>query len=175
MTPDRTTTTEPGAVRREPGPVDGRMSSRSHGRRPTLGPGEIIAALSALLLFAFMFLDWFGADAINGGPGSGAGNAWDWFSFIDILLLLAILVAIGAAVARAVAGRPGLGPVIAAAGAVALALIVFRLVAPGDGFFEAAIAPDRKLGPYLGALAALGMTLGGILASRERTRGGVRR
>lgn len=160
-----------GAVRRDPAPGQRPAADRAvGGARATLGVGEIVAALSALLLLAVMFLDWFGADAIDGGPGAGAANAWQWFSFIDILLLLAILVTVGAAVVRAVAGRPGLGSIIAAAGAVALALILLRLLIPGDGVFDADIAPDRKLGVYLGALAGLGMAIGGVLASRERDR-----
>ena len=45
-----------------------------------LSTGEKLAAVSALLLFVFMFFDWFGVE-VSGVPGfggkwGGGGSAW---------------------------------------------------------------------------------------------------
>ena len=52
-----------------------------------LGRGEMIAAVSALVLFIVMFFDWFGGDFYGIGF-----NAWQSFDFIDLILFLTIVV-----------------------------------------------------------------------------------
>ena len=69
-----------------------------------LSPGEKIAGGSAILLFIFMFFDWFGVEVTGVGgfsgsvPGEG-GSAWDALDFIPIILLITIVAAL-------VHGRP---------------------------------------------------------------------
>ena len=137
--------------------------------------GEMIAAAGGLLLFLFMFVDWYGVDVdIAGFEASGGFNAWQAFSFIDLLLFLAAMVAIGVTVARAAGVLPALpippGQIVAIAGAIAVLLVLFRLiVTPGGGD----IAGDefdvtRKIGVFLGLIAAGAIAFGGYTSMNER-------
>lgn len=133
--------------------------------------GEMIAAVSAVLLFLFMFVfDWFGVKETPGGA-----SAWQWFSLIDILLFLVIVIAIVAAVLQAVGGAPNLpapaGQIVLAAGAIAVVLILLRIIFPGDGPFPFDVEATRKIGAFLGLLAAVGIAFGGFTAMNERARG----
>jgi hypothetical protein len=140
--------------------------------------GETIAGASALLLFVFMFIPWYGATATVGNSkvtGANA-NAWQAFSFIDILLFLVILVTIGLIVARAAdAIPPNLpappGMIIVGAGAIAVVLILFRLLnTPGEDVVGFGVNVDvgRKIGVFLGLIAAAALTYGGWTAANER-------
>ena len=65
--------------------------------------GEMVAGVSGALLLVFMVaLDWWGYDISGGGDQvSSGGSAFQWLSFLDIILALIALIAIGVAVARA--------------------------------------------------------------------------
>ena len=69
-----------------------------------LTQGQKIAAGSAILLFIVMFFSWFGAPenevtgALEAAGADTSANAWQSFDFIDLILLLTIVVAVGAAV-----------------------------------------------------------------------------
>src|SRR4051812_43528616 len=68
-----------------------------------LSTGEKIAGVCGVLLFIFMFFDWFSVDVSAAGglvAGLGSGNAWDWLDVIPIILLIAIVAAVGVAVVR---------------------------------------------------------------------------
>ena len=137
--------------------------------------GEMIAGVSAIALFLFMLLPWYGASASFGG-GSVNGSAWKVFSFIDILLLLVIIVAVGLVVARAMDAMPELpqppGLIIAGAGAFAVLLILFRLIVIPDGDVDVGgVDFSRKIGIFLGLIAAAGITFGGWTAMNERASG----
>jgi hypothetical protein len=146
--------------------------------------GETIAGASAVLLLIFMFLPWYGASATVGNSKiTGAhANAWQAFSFIDILLFLVILVTIGLVVARAADSIPpnlpaSPGMIIVGAGAIAVILILFRLLnTPGEDVVGFGVNVDvgRKIGVFLGLIAAAGLTYGGWTAANERTDGSVR-
>jgi len=136
--------------------------------KPTLG--ELVAAVSGLLLFASMFLGWYGVEAF---PGS-SGSAWQVFALVDLLLFAAALTAVTLVVLRAANSLPELpvpiAPILLAAGACAVALVLLRLVFPPQ--FDALLGVDsvttRKLGVFLALLASVGMALGGYLALNER-------
>ena len=107
-------------------------------------------------------------------------NAWESFWFIDILLFL-----VGTRDhwpgggprrgRRCPAGLPAPpGLIIAAAGALAVLLMLFRLiVTPGEDFPASAWRLDfgRKIGVFLGLIAAGGITFGGWTAMNERASG----
>lgn len=141
--------------------------------------GEMIAGASALALFIFMLLPWYGASAKVGGFSASANrSAWGAFSFIDILLFLVILVAIGLVIARATGNVPELpqppGLIVAGAGAFAVVLILFRLlVVPDGGVDVEGVDFSRKIGIFLGLIAAAGITFGGWTAMNERAGGQV--
>ena len=110
-----------------------------------------------------------------------SANAWESFSFIDIVLLLTILVAIGVAVMSANAQSVNL-PVagqrhrLPALGILCVLLILFRIIDPPDlvattSAFD--IDTDdlydvgRSIGVFLGLIAAGGIAYGGFVAMQE--------
>lgn len=139
--------------------------------------GEMIAGVSALALFIFMLLPWYGVSAdIGVGSISDSASAWEVFSFVDILLFLVILVTVGLVAARAAGAVPDLpqppGLIVAGAGAFAVLLIVFRLIVIPDGDLDVAgVDFSRKIGIFLGLIAAAGITFGGWTAMNERASG----
>jgi hypothetical protein len=131
--------------------------------------GEMIAGVSGVALFVFMIFPWFGLEGIR-----GSDNAWEALGFIDFILLLAVLAAIGLAVLSATGARLDLpvGPavIVAGLGALAVVLILFRILFPPD--VDVVLGDDidgtRKIGVFLGLLAAAGITVGGVTAMGER-------
>jgi hypothetical protein len=143
--------------------------------------GEMVAAASAIALFIFMFLPWYGVDVnVSGFSASESVNGWEALSLIDILLFLAVLVAVGAAVARATGNVPQnlpapLGTIVMAAGALAVLLILFRIldIPAGDvpDAVEDSVDLGRKIGVFLSLIAAGGIAFGGYTAANERADG----
>jgi hypothetical protein len=144
-----------------------------------LSTGEKISAVSAILLFVFMFFDWFGVE-VSGVPGfsgdvtgSGGGSAWDALDVIPIFLMLAIVVAIGVAVIRLtdadIEPPVSMNAVVAALGGFAVLLILYRIVSPPDfgSFGGVTVDATLKFGIFLGLLAAAGIAYGGYSAMRE--------
>jgi uncharacterized membrane protein YhaH (DUF805 family) len=143
-----------------------------------LNTGEKISAVSAILLFIFMFFDWFGVE-VSGVPGfsgsvSGAGgSAWDALEVIPIFLMIAIVAAIGVAVIRLTDAdlEPpiSLNAIVAALGGLAVLLILYRIVdTPGGGSFGGvSVDTTLKFGIFLGLIAAAGIAYGGYSAMRE--------
>lgn len=142
-----------------------------------LSTGEKVSAASAVLLFIFMFFDWFGAEVsgVGGFSGSvpGGGSAWDALDVIPIFLMLAIVAAIGVAVVRLTDAdlEPpvSMNAVVAALGGLAVLLILYRIVDPpgGGGFGGVSVETTLKFGIFLGLIAAAGIAYGGYSAMRE--------
>jgi hypothetical protein len=150
--------------------------------------GEMVAAGSGIALFLIMFaFKWF--TVANDPTGLGDSNAWQAFTVIDLVLFLVALLPVGLALARgagvdlrSLPGRPDL--LVASAGALACALILFRLLDVPDlkveyqGVTESGEeigGVDRGVGIYLGLIASAGIAVGGYTAMRERAAGRVRR
>jgi uncharacterized membrane protein YhaH (DUF805 family) len=143
-----------------------------------LSTGEKVSAVSAVLLFIFMFFDWFGAK-VAGVPGfsgsiEGGGSAWDALDVIPIFLMLAIVAAIAVAVIRMtdadVEPPVSMNAIVAVLGGLAVLLILYRIVdPPGDGDALAGVGVDitLKLGIFLGLLAAAGIAYGGYSAMQD--------
>ena len=151
--------------------------------------GDMIAGASAVLLFLFTFLRWFKAT----GPGGDddvpdalkdliSFNAWEAMPFLTFILLLCIVAVIAVVVIRATSTQVNLpvplGTVILAAGALALLIILFRLLLTPDPSISF-LGQDfnvkdndgevgRSYGIFLALLAAIGILAGGFLSSRER-------
>lgn len=162
-----------------------------------VGRGPLIAAISAIALLIFMFFAWYGVDSISasgfgfeqeisgeqleefgGAGGETSANAWEAFSLIDILLLITILGVVGLAVARAMGSAIDLpiapSALIAGLGGIAFLLILFRLIVAPDAAgsdipagVEVDVDVSRKIGVFLGLLAAAGMAVGGWLSMQE--------
>lgn len=136
-----------------------------------LSTGEKIAGVSAILLFIFMFFDWFTVSASNGFfTASAGGNAWDVLDVIPIILLIAIIAAIGVAVVRLTefAFEPAISmnAVVAILGIISVLLILYRIISPPDSGFSG-ISVDPAVGIFLGLVAAAGIAYGGYRAMQE--------
>jgi uncharacterized membrane protein YgcG len=156
-----------------------------------LRQGELIAGIAGAALIICMFLPWYGIGVsgvevpsadLPDVPGIDVeaiqedlqapevdddANAWDSLTDFDGFLIAAAGVAGIALALLAAAGRKvnlgGLprGCVTAALGALAIALIVWRLLAqPSPG-------ADYEFGIFLGLAAAVGVTVGATMALRE--------
>ncbi len=142
-----------------------------------LSTGEKIAGLSALLLFVFMFFDWFGIEVsgvagFSGSVGEG-GNAWDALDFIPIVLIATIivtLVLVGLRLSDS-AFEPAIpmSTVVTVLGAISFLLILFRIIDPPSVGEFPGIEVDvtRKLGIFLSLIAAAGIGYGGYRTMQE--------
>ena len=141
-----------------------------------LGIGEIVAGIGGLALFVFMFLPWYGVDSVAGFGVSGAdASAWEAFAFVDVLLFLVAVVVVGLVVVQMAESTPELpappAQIIAIAGALALALILFRLIVAPDlvtGGIDLGVDLGRKTGIFLERDRQWGV------ASEDRGAGGAR-
>ena len=149
------------------------MDSPSPDRSALLGAA--VAGASGLLLLISLFMTWYEF------PGAGFGDqvgdvlgldveealtrsGWEAFEVLDVICVVAALVAMVRA-ATAILGdddNPSVpGSVLALAlGAIALALILYRVVNPPG------IGLNRELGLWVGAFAAGGIVYGSFLAMR---------
>ncbi len=137
-----------------------------------LSQGEKIAAVSAILLFISMFFSWFGFDTgvealqnqfgIDVGPTSVTFNAWDAFSFIDLILLLTVVVAVATAALRAsdMAIEFPLNSAVAVLGGISFLLVLYRVVDPPG-------SADRKWGLFLGLILTALIAFGAYRAMQE--------
>jgi hypothetical protein len=118
--------------------------------------GELVGAAGGLGLLVSLFLTWYTFD--DTWPTSG----WGAFSVTDIVLAAAAVV--GMSVAACVLFRisvsyPVAGSSVAAGfGAVAVILIVIRLINPPDSGHV-----DLEYGAWLGLVCAVAITIGGYL------------
>jgi len=144
-----------------------------------LSMGEKIAGASAILLFVFMFFDWFTVD-VSGGNNlfsasvSEGGSAWDALDVIPIFLMLAIIAALVVVVVRlsdAVFEPPiSLNAIVTILGGVGVILILYRIIdPPGDSGSVQGLSVDISpaFGIFLGLIAAAGIAYGGYRAMQE--------
>ncbi len=143
-----------------------------------LNTGEKIAGVSAVLLFIFMFFDWFGVEisgeegSISFGSGAG-GNAWDALDLIPFILVVAIAVAIVNVFLRLSDSdyEPPISMNVAVAvlGGLSVLLILFRIISPPSFGSFGGVSADATLefGIFLGLLAAIGIAFGGYKGMQE--------
>src|SRR5688572_7695143 len=134
-----------------------------------LNTGEKLAGVSAIVLLLLMFIfDWF---SLKDAPDELGGlNAWDAFSFIDIILFLAVIAGIALAAVKLMDQQLNvpLSAITAGLGGLAALLVLFRILFTPD--FEALgveLETSRSIGVFLGLLAAAGVAAGGYLAMEE--------
>jgi hypothetical protein len=158
--------------------------------------GRLVAAVGGIALLVVMFLPWFrlggeAGEAVEqaqqvaeqfGVPGvpivDTEANAFESFALIDLVLLAAAVTAIGLAVAAMIGAGdlpPAAGTAATGLGALAALLVLYRLIDPPDVFevvpgFQ--IEVERKLGAFLGLIAAAAVAAGSWMAMQEE---GVRR
>jgi hypothetical protein len=139
--------------------------------------GEMIAAVSGIVLIISLFLEWYTVKGkgLAAGAGSGGVSGWEGLGFIDILLFLIGLIAIAVAVLRAtnttlrqLPASPSF--ILLIAGGIGTLLVLFRLLSVGDlGHPEVSAFVDigRSYGIFIALLSAIGVTVGGWLAWNE--------
>jgi hypothetical protein len=141
-----------------------------------LTQGEKIAGVSALLLFIFMFLDWYGVTISGGGETidfGGGGNAWDALDFIPILLLIAVIATVAIVLIEASDTDIDLpvhgAAIVTVVGVVSFLLILFRIIdTPTFASFGGVDAEGSvKYGIFLSLIAAAGMAFGGWRTMQE--------
>ena len=144
-----------------------------------LGRGEMIAAVSAVLLFIVMFFGWFSfPDEINGQAtgvdlASAAGidtsfNAWQSYDFTDLILMVTILVTIGTAVmaasAREVALPVAASALVAGLGILSVIFVLWSIInTPSSGPVDL----DRGIWVFIGLIFTAGIAYGGWMAMQE--------
>jgi hypothetical protein len=142
-------------------------------RQARVQRGELIAAGFALALLLLMFVtEWYGINVLPTASAEGAAretavNAWQALTLTRLVLLLTIVVAIGSVVLRASQRTHGAqtdtGLAVTVLGAITTVLLIYRVLIAlpmGDQVV------DQKLGALLGLLCAVGITLGGLEATR---------
>jgi hypothetical protein len=143
-----------------------------------LSGGRRISSVSAILLFLFMFPDWFGTkDSGELRFFSVDRSAWEAPDYIPIVLVITIIATLAVAalrLANAVHRRPiPVDAVVAILGIVSVLLILFRIVDPPNfGSFreiwgDITIEGTVQFPIFLALSAAVGIALGGCLALRE--------
>ncbi|HEX5712597.1 MAG TPA: hypothetical protein VFX85_04700 [Solirubrobacterales bacterium] len=143
-----------------------------------LNTGEKVAGVSAVLLFIFMFFDWFGVEVTGSGgfsqtvPDAG-GSAWDALDFIPIVLVVTIVIALVNVFLRLSDSEyeppVSMNVAVAILGGISVLLILFRIISPpGFGSFGG-ISVDATLsfGIFLGLLSAAGIAFGGYRGMQE--------
>jgi hypothetical protein len=143
-----------------------------------LNTGEKIAGVSAILLFIFMFFDWFGVEVSGVGgfggtvPGAG-GSAWDALDFIPIVLIVTIVVAlisVGLRFSDSEYEPPvSLNVAVTVLGALSTLLVLFRIIDPPSFGSFGGVSVDATLdfGIFLGLIAAAGIAYGGYRGMQE--------
>jgi hypothetical protein len=140
-----------------------------------LTQGEKIAGVSGIALILIMFIfKWFGLKAgVAGFSVEGSRNAWGSYGFIDIVLFITVVAAVGLALISASETEVGLpvaaSAVVAGLGILSVVLIIISIISPPD--FGAGdisgIDQTRKIGVWLGLIAAIGVAYGGWRAMQE--------
>jgi uncharacterized membrane protein YhaH (DUF805 family) len=142
-----------------------------------LSTGERVAGGSAVVLFIVMFFDWFKVEVSGAGGfvgGSAGGNAWEWFTWIDLLLLLTVIVALAVVVIRlsdTLFEPPiSLNAVVTILGGLSVLCVLFRIIDPpgaSEDFGGVSVDVGRQVGVFLGLIVSAGVAYGGYRAMQE--------
>jgi hypothetical protein len=139
------------------------------------GGGELVGAVSGLLLLATMFgLKWYGVAAHPSAfaarsASPTAENAWNGLLTLRWLMLLTVFVAVGSLAIRITQRRHGTktntGIVVATLGTITALLLTFRVLIALPSPTE---VTDQKIGAVLGLLCAVAVALGGFESIRDQ-------
>ena len=143
-----------------------------------------MAGLSALALFGFLFLDWFGAIEVEGvyfnravhatsyaaSFSSSGGSGWDVLGWAA---LAACIVAIVAGLALPLLAARNESPVLPVVGSIAASLLGWLAIVALIIQVIAQPGPDElvevKSGWWLGLIASFGIAAGGWMAMKDET------
>jgi hypothetical protein len=130
-----------------------------------LTPGEMVTAVSGVLLLIFSFFHWYSVDL---GPfGTFSRNGWQSpGAFWSIVAILLGVVLAAHVIVQKLAnvdlperlGSVGWGVVHLAGGALAFVFLIIKLINHTS---------DSAIGLYLGLIAGAGLAFGGYLMAKE--------
>jgi 1,6-anhydro-N-acetylmuramate kinase len=106
----------------------------------------------------------------GGFSASASGTGWETLSFIDILLFLVSLAAIAIVAAKATGNLPTEAPapvVLLGLGALAVLLVIYRLIDIPAGDVPDGVDLSRKLGIFIALIGAAGVAYGGWRTNEE--------
>jgi hypothetical protein len=146
-----------------------------------LTQGEKIAGVSGIALFLIMLIfKWFGVKVTGGGLTleGETRNAFGAYGFFDIVLFVTVAAAIGLALISASQTEVGLpvaaSAVVAGLGILSVVLIIISIISPPEWSVAGVDIGDvpgadvtRKIGVWLGLIAAIGVAYGGWRAMQE--------
>lgn len=141
--------------------------------------GEMIAGISAILLFVFMFFDWYRVNVSAGISPVPSENAWEALAYTPLVLVIAVAAAVGLVALRLI--HPAYEPharanaVVAVLGVVSSLLILLRILAPPPPFnaFREVLGSSTVEGTvqlpiFLTLAAAVGVAFDGCWAMRQK-------
>jgi hypothetical protein len=138
-----------------------------------LSTGVKAAGGAGLLLLISLVLPWYDVSASFGGlSASQSANAWEVFSFIDLVLFVTAAAAIAVAVLstqnRLAALPVPAGQLLLGLGGLAVLLVIFRVLSVPDGGVDVdGVDIGRKFGLFVGLIAAAGVAYAGKVLSEE--------
>jgi hypothetical protein len=136
-----------------------------------LTPGDISAGVGGVVLLISLFLKWYGASvSVAGFSASASVTGWEAMSFIDILLFLISVAAIAIVAAKAAGQLPAevpAGVVLLALGALAVLLVIYRIIDIPAGDVPDEVDLTRKIGVFIALIGAAGVAYGGWRTNAE--------
>jgi hypothetical protein len=144
-----------------------------------LSLGEKVAGVSSLVLFVFMFFDWFTVEVSGGNAffkasaSGGGGNAWEALSWIPIVLVVTIILALFIVTIRLTDARYepvlSVNSVVAILGGISFLLILYRIVDPPSAGSVPGLTVDVSpaFAIFVSLVAAAGIAYGGYKAMQE--------
>jgi hypothetical protein len=146
-----------------------------------LSRGEQISGIAGIALFLIMIIfKWYGVKVSAGGltGEGGTQNAFESYSFIDIILFITAIAAVALpllSAAQADVGLPvAVSAIVAGLGILCVILIIIRIIDPPDleqGGISVSDVPGadvtRKIGVWLGLIASAAVAYGGWRTNAE--------
>jgi hypothetical protein len=132
--------------------------------------GEVVAGVSAVLLFVVMFFHWYGIKGVVFGRTVelGGASAWQVYSYTDLLLLILIILALGmvllSASQRSTALPISMNVVVTGFGGIMTLIVLYRVVINQPGPNDLITV---KFWGYVGLLLTAGVAAGAFMAMRE--------
>ena len=140
-----------------------------------LTTGDIVAGVGGIVLLISLFLPWYGVSVdVAGFSASESGSGWEALGFIDILLFLISVAAIGIVAARAAGALPADLPapvILLGLGALAVLLVLFRIIDIPAGDVPDGVDLSRKVGIFIALIGAAAVAYGGWRTNTEAPRG----
>lgn len=145
-----------------------------------INTGEKVIGVSGGLLFIFSFFNWLGVSVSGSVGGQTFGTSQSKSAWGFPLCLIAVLIGMamaGYVIAKALGvnfpdpGAVTWNQILLGAAAIVFLLILIKLVVGPSGWdgssIPSGVSKDRKIGIFLGLIAAAGLVAGAFLSAKE--------